>query len=799
MRVIKYIALGLLGLFVIATAGLYAYFASSLPRLDGELKVRGLQAQGSIERDKYGQAIINAQSQHDAAFLLGYAHAQDRLFQMDLLRRSAAGELSEVVGEVALERDKYNRFFQFRAKAQNVVLGLPSEHQRLLESYANGVNAFLTENGAKTFEFLLAGSEMKPWLPEDTVLATYSMYIDLQSGQVERDFENTAIQTHFGQAMIDFMYQPSSWQAAIDLSVESAPKADIPAINKDLKRDNPAQSIESGSDSSVNEDSINHFVAPSEIDGQDIGSNNWAVSGELTDTQSAMLSSDMHLGLNVPIIWYRAQLNYLHEGQSVKMTGVSLPGTPLIIAGSNGHIAWGFTNSNVDNVDWIELEEDTETTLINEEIKIKDSPSYTLEFEMSKFGPVRKLAKESGKASDATSKSKRFALSWVALEDYAVNMDIADMPKQRSVDQALALAKTVAIPVQNMVVADDNGDIAWQLTGAITSRSTPSLTAISEEQYDPNWKRQDISPAFVKNPENNRIWSANARVISTLDLPRYGDGGYALGARQRQIADLLFEKDRFTEQDFNQIQLNNEAMFLQPWHNLLLNTLKNNPQRFALDIEQLKNWGSCACPDSVGYTLVRRFRSEVIKTLMQPIEEGLTHYDVNLRHSMRLIETAIWQILDEKPQTWLPSDALDYTDMLIKAYTASKDRLITAFDANPDTLEGLEWGKVNALKITHPFAGSLGPFGSMLNMVEVEGFGDSFMPAVQTQRFGASQRLIVRPGELDKAILTVPGGQSMHPLSAFFDMGFDEYAAGGETPLLPGEVLHQLRFIPLME
>ena len=775
MRTLKIVLFSIFALLCVALAAAYGILYSSLPQLDGNKSTEHLSATASLARDNLGAAIIQSETQTDAAYLLGYAHAQDRLFQMDLLRKSAAGELSQVVGKVALERDKTARFFQFRKHSETIVNTLPTNEKQLLIQYARGVNDFIDEYGAKSFEFLLTGTEMDVWTPADSLLVSFSMYIDLQNSQVERDFENTAIKEIFGQQMLDFMYQPSPFQAAIDLSIEKAPTAEIPYIDREslintgkAPKDAPTANV----------------TFSSNIEPDELGSNNWVVSGELTDSASAMLSSDMHLGLNVPSIWYRAQLNFQDKGGEISVTGVSLPGTPLIIAGSNGFIAWGFTNSNVDNVDWVKLADSTETETVSEQILIKDAAPYNYEFETSAYGPVRRLG------------DNKYALSWVALKPYAVNLNVADFALQKSTEALLASSKNTGIAVQNMVIADTQGNIGWQLTGAITARSTPSLSAIEQTDFDANWQQAEAQPAFVYNPKNQRIWTANARVIGTKDLARYGDGGYALGARQRQILDLLLDNSQFDEALFNDMQLDNRALFLMPWHNLLTQTLSNNPQKFETDLMHLSNWQACACADSIGYTLVRRFRSTVIQQLMQPIAVQLEAKGLSLRHSLKLIESGVWQLIQTQEQSWLPNEHDNYTGFLIAAYETTKNELIDIHEANPNTLAGLEWGNVNALKITHPFASSVGPFARFLNMPEVPAFGDTFMPAVQGRSFGASQRLIVRPGELDKAILTIPGGQSMHPLSEFYKTGFNEYAESGKTPLLPQTTQHKLVFSP---
>jgi penicillin amidase len=164
---------------------------------------------------------------------------------------------------------------------------------------------------------------------------------------------------------------------------------------------------------------------------------------------------------------------------------------------------------------------------------------------------------------------------------------------------------------------------------------------------------------------------------------------------------------------------------------------------------------------------------------------------------LRSIEPAIWQLLDKEAQGWLPSKFTSYDEFLIASYESTKADLIKQHNADAETLAGLEWGNVNKLKVQHPFAGQLGPLAGLLNMPEVDGFGDSYMPAVQLPKFGVSQRLIVRPGNEDKAILTIPGGQSGHPLSEFFSTGFSDYAEGENTPLLPRAAIHTINILPI--
>jgi len=771
MKTIKWLLITLLTLSIIVFATIWIILSSSLPTLDGKRQSAILTQNGAIERDSIGSAIITAANRDDAAFLLGFAHAQDRYFQMDMLRRNAAGELSELLGKATLDMDKNARFHQFRKRATAMYNNLPLDQKQVLLAYTAGANQALSEISQPPFEYLLLQAEPQTWKPQDSLLVSLSMYMDLQGGQVNRDLDLTLIASLYGDAMVDFFHLPSPFQAALDGSQESNTEVEIPYL--------PASSeVFEITNHNYPYDSLDYSDIP---EPGDIGSNNWAVTGHLTDSNSAMLSNDMHLALRVPPIWYRAQLNYQFEGKLIKVTGVSLPGTPAVIVGSNGHIAWGFTNANLDNVDWIELSEDDVVEEITETINVKQE-TYNLTFEMSQYGPVKTL------------NDKKYALAWVAHQPYAVNMRIAEMAHKESVKQALSLSTQVGMPVQNLMVVDATGNAAWKPTGAVTARQQPSMSAISSEQYSDDWQQQEQRVPTYVNPENGRLWTANSRVISTQDLSRFGDGGYALGARGLQIRDRLFDQNEFNEQDFYDIQLDNEARFLMSWHSLLLEKLSTQPDLYEADINALNNWQSCACADSIGYTLVRKYRSTVINQLVAPLEQAMKSYGRDLRHSLRSIEPAIWLILDQQPSEWLPQGHNDYNEFLIASYAATKAKLIEQYGASPNTLAGLEWGKVNQLNVNHPIAAQLPLFKNFLNMQAVAGFGDSYMPAVQASSFGASQRLIVRPGNEKNGILTIPGGQSGHPLSAFYNEGFEEYATAQNTPLLPEKIEYKLIF-----
>ncbi|GAA73286.1 penicillin acylase family protein [Pseudoalteromonas sp. BSi20439] len=760
-KVIKRLLLVVVVLALAGTAIVYGVLTLSLPTLDGKGRSDAVTQPVKVARDTLGQAVITAATRHEAAYGLGYAHGQDRFFQMDLLRRNAAGELSELFGKAALALDKKMRFHQLRKRSQAILKTLPEADKQLLKSYAQGVNEGLAQVGYPSFEYLLTGAEQQPWQSEDSLLVIFSMYLDLQTATFERDQALIQIQQQYGAKMVEFLTQPSQYQAALDGSVLTPYTQTIPQL--------PTQSLAA----------IKTITANLEV-----GSNNWAVTADLTNTQAAMLSDDMHLSMAVPVIWYRAQLNYTHDNQAYQVTGVSLPGAPAIVVGSNNKIAWGFTNGYIDTADWVALTDSSKTWQVNEVIALPNGNSETYPLTLSEYGPVKYI------------NNQPYALSWAAHQPYAVDMQLLQLEQAETVDDALNIASNVGIPVQNLMVVDSQGSAAWKHMGGIPARTAPSELAINENEYSATWQQNEVIRPFVKNPQSGRLWTGNSRVVSAEDNARFGNGGYALGARATQIRDRLFEKQRFNESDFYQLQLDNQARFLMPWHALLLEQLKKQPARYKDHINALENWQQCACPQSIGYTLVKTYRDELINILFSSIETTLNQQDGTLKYVKRDLEPAVWQLIKAQPTSWVNPQFTNWEQQLQGAFEQTLAQLTTKFGNN---IQNWQWGKVNELTIEHPFAKQIPMLSKLLNMPTAPGFGDSYMPAVQKRGFGASQRFIAQPGHLESAILTVPGGQSGHPLSEFYRAGFDEYVEGKHTPLLPQTFMHQIEIVPMSD
>lgn len=772
----------------IAILALLAFMTlrASLPQLDGEVVVTGLTGQASIARDADGIATITAATRGDVAYATGFAHAQDRFFQMDLIRRQSAGELSELLGESTVAYDKRVRLHRFRTRAGQAVKVLPRDDMELLERYADGVNDGLESLGAKPFEYFLLGAEPEPWAAEDTVLVAYTMFLMLNDERADRDLQRGLASLGLPAAVFDFMYpEGTSWDAPLMGDVREQPP--IPPREIVSLREFDGEAPPAG-----------------ELGKPDLpGSNNWAVSGELTGTGAAMVSNDMHLGLRVPGVWYQARF-VVESSEPRDVTGVTLPGTPFIVGGSNTRIAWGNTNSYGDWTDAIVLEPGTapgtyrsggkdlafETHV--ETIEVRGADAEELVVRETIWGPVHDSIDYPG---------GEVAISWIAHDVDALNLNLADLETAGSVDEALAIANRMGGPPQNFVVGDSEGNIGWTIAGQIPVRTgyKPFLPADwSNGAGWAGWLDAENYPRVI-NPDRGRIWTANARVADGAALTTIGDSGYDLGARARQIRDALFEKDRFDAADMLAIQVDDRALFLSRWRDLLLEELDGAAVAGDADLEQyrdlVENWIPRAVPESTGYRLVRSFRlevqSRVFHALTAPVraEYGA---DIELRLSNQF-EGPLWVLVSEQPEHLLPGQYDSWQELFVDAVRSS----IRYFRANfGDDLADRTWGERNMASIRHPLSGAVPFFGDMLNMPSEPLAGDVDLPRAQGRTFGASQRFTVSPGDEANGIMHMPTGQSGHPLSEFYGKGHEDWVRGEPSPFLPGETRHTLLLKP---
>jgi penicillin amidase len=764
----------------------WALVRASVPRLDGTRGLEGLAAPVTVHRDARGVATIEAASEIDAARALGYVHAQERYFEMDLMRRTAAGELAELFGPVAIDADRAKRVHRMRARVRRDLATIAGPQRALLEAYAEGVNAGLADLRVRPWPYLLLRTSPAPWRIEDSPLVGMAMYFDLQGGENTSELALARMRPHLPPALFALLTHPgSTWDAPIDGSAGG--DAVLPTADEvDLRRlPHPRR------DAALPEP-------------RETGSNNFAVSGALTHDGRAIVADDMHLTLRAPNIWFRAQLRYPDPravGGRVDVGGFTLPGLPLVIVGSNGHVAWGFTNSYGDWMDWQRLtgcagwaqSPACRTTTTVERIRVAGSDDVELPVTEAAWGPI--LHRE--RNGDA------YALRWTAHLPGALTMGLAEFARVRSVDEATRVAAQVAVPAQNLVFGDRNGRIGWRLLGPMPARDAacdatadnPRAARAVQSMACPPWSlAQDRNPQQV-DPATGRVWTANSRVVGGDALAAIGDGGYVLGARGQQIRDSLFAKPRFTERDLLAIQLDDRALFLQRWWALLQRTAARNelPALDALAAAAARE-PQYASVDSTSYRLVRAWRLEVLERiaggLTAPARAALD--GAFEMPALPQLEGVAWPLLQQRPAHLRPP-AFDSWDALLE--DAARDVRDELVPHGP--LAERTWGERNSARICHPLSRALPAFVHPALCMRAEPLrGDTHMPLVQGPDSGASQRMVVSPGNERDGIVHMPGGQSGHPLSPFWGAGHDDWVHGRATPFLPGAAVYTLRLRP---
>ncbi|MGI9225146.1 MAG: penicillin acylase family protein [Woeseiaceae bacterium] len=773
-------------LLLAVAISLWLILRASLPQLDGEAAVIGIDHPVMIERDDAGIPTITAANRVDLAYATGFAHAQDRFFQMDLIRRQAAGELSELFGEVALDYDKRMRFHRFRSRARAVLERASDNGLGLVESYAAGVNAGLASLASRPFEHLVLRVQPEPWLPEDTVLIVFAMFVELNDERAKDDVRRGLADRALPESVYTWLYPDgTSWDAPLTgqpRGEQRPPPASVFSVRDVTEEAPPAQ--ERGK----------KFLT---------GSNNWVVSGALTESGRALMSNDMHLGHRVPNIWYQARL--VVDGEEARdITGVSLPGTPFISAGSNGNIAWGYTNSYGDWSDAVLLrpgatpgtyrtpEGDREFEVHSERIDVKDGEPYTYGIRETIWGPVNDLIDYP---------DGEIAVSWTAHSPEALNLRLVTLETALTVDEALQIAATMGIPPQNFVAGDAGGNIGWTIAGQIPVKTEyDAMVPVdwSAEHGWIGWLHPSDYPRII-NPDGGRIWTANARVVDGEALNVIGDSGYDLGARARQIRDGLMAGSTFEPVDMLAIQYDDRAVFLGRWRDLLLDVLTTervaNDPRLAEYRELVQDWIPRAVPESVGYRLVRAFRLEVqakvFHGLTSPVRavNGVA-FEPLLSNQF---EAVLWPLLRERPQHLLPGRYDSWDDLLLDALQSN----LAWFDANYEgPLADRTWGELNTASIRHPLSSALPMLSSWLDMPGDPLNGDVDLPKAQSPAFGASQRFSVSPGDEQNGLMQMPTGQSGHPLSPFYAKGHDDWVHGRPNPFLPGETRHTLVLRP---
>ena len=803
-RLLRY--LGAFGAIVLVTLGVtaawvYVQMRGSLPQLDGEAVMPGATAAIEIERDRLGIPTISASSRADVARGLGFLHAQDRFFQMDLARRRAAGELSELFGSVAVKIDTRTRVLRLRARAQHMIDVAPPDQLAVLRAYVEGVNAGLGALAVKPPEYLALRTEPRPWALEDSILVLAAMFLTLQDSEARRESGLAAVYATLPAPLADFVTSTASeWETPLVGGLHRVPPIPDASVF-DVRTAPPVAhppASRSGADDGA---SLLASVFPRADDVR--GSNNWAVAGRLTADGGAIVASDMHLGLSTPNIWYRAAMTW-RDTRPRRLTGVTLPGVPWLVAGSNGELAWGFTNQTGDFSDLVIVEPDptdpnryrtpsgmSSISTVRETIEVKGGASVPVEIRETIWGPI----------IERDSSGHERAVAWVPLRDGGMNDGpLASIETADTLEQLFDVAARAGIPAQNIVAAQRDGRIGWSIAGRIPRRvgydgRLPTSWADGTRRWD-GWLTPAEYPRVIDPPEG-RIVTANNRLVDDAALRALGDGGYDPGARARQIRDDLSAIARASTRDMMPVQLDDRALFLSRWRDLMLQTLsaselESTEQRRELRRVVSETWTGRASIDSAAYRSVREFRMRVAELAFAPLVERIRQVDAEYSPTTeRNGEGPLWALVSQRSPHLLDPKYKTWTELLL----AAADRV--AEDAqNAGGIATYVWGRRNTVRIRHPLSTAVPMLGPFLDMPTEELPGDSNMPRVQGPTSGASERFAVSPGREQDGYLHMPTGQSGHPLSPHYRDANPAWVSGAPTPFLPGSTVHMLTLRP---
>ncbi len=806
------------GLFLGARLWLRHGLRDSLPQLDGSLTLPGLSAPVTVRRDAHGVPHLQAASLDDLVLAQGYVTAQDRLWQMDALRRNAAGELAEVLGSALLAHDRAQRLLQMRASAERAAAALPPAQRHWLEVYAQGVNASIAaQRPHLPLEFRLLRYQPAPWTPRDSMLIALSMFQDLGTSFAQK-LGREAVMAKLPPELAADLYPVGSWRdhppgQTVDLTrpvdrIEEVPLDESQSLlDPDLATPEHAAGLLAV---------LPTLPGAAPCDACRAGSNNWVVGPAHSTTGKPILANDTHLSHTVPGIWYETDLAAPNpDGSPFHAAGVAIPGAPFIVIGHNAHLAWGFTNLGGDVQDvyiehlrgqgstsefqaadgaWHPVEHRAET------IHVRNAPTVVLDVQLTHHG-----AMPTPLISGIFPTEKRdLALRWTIYDPTVPNSPFYDVNAAQDWPTFLAAIAHLGVPTQNLVYGDDQGHIAYHVVGQVPLRgSDPTqpqplapipMDATAPDAAQHEWSGYlpfDSLPSVV-DPLGGLLATANARV--TPD-------GYAFPLtlnwadpyRNERIWKLLAAKPRLAPEDMLPIQtdvysdldhviaqrlayaLDHAADRPGPEGKPRL-TLERQRLHQAADL--LRNWNGVLDPDAPAPAIVDATRAALWPMLLGP------------RLGPAAIPLYTWgesayaqeQIIMHAPARWLPPAFPTWDDLL----TAAVEHGLTQAHA-PLDLARWSSGPFHPVDIEHPLYSQSRLLARLLGLPIGTGVqpqsGDTSTVKQVGRSFGPSERLTVSLADPDRATLNLVLGQSGNPASPFFLDQFQAWLHGITYPL----------------
>ncbi|MEK5441422.1 MULTISPECIES: penicillin acylase family protein [unclassified Fredinandcohnia] len=739
----------------------YLFLRKSLPEIEGTINVAGITDEVEVIRDQNGVPHISAKNTHDLYFAQGYVTAQDRLFQMDLSRRQASGELSEVIGSSLIEQDKYYRTLGLRRAAKISYDGYSTEAKGVLQSYADGVNAFIKEAKEKNtlpVEFTLAGYEPTEWSPIDSLTIGKYMAYDLGG--------------HYkGQAFRYYMAQHVSEEKLLEL-FPTYPEDGATVLQ--VMKENPID--------------ISKSIAQAPFPNEFNGSNNWVVSGEKSESGMPILADDPHLALATPSIWYETHL----QNNEVNVSGVIFAGVPGIILGRNEHIVWGVTNVGPDVQDlYIEKRNPEnpnqfeymgkweDARIIDEPIKVKDGETIPYQVQVTRHGPIISEFTHDHKEETA------LALRWTALDPSTELEAVLMFNKAKSWDEFKEALTYFHTPAQNFVFAATDGTIAYRANGLIPIRkkgdSSIPVPGWTDEYEWEGFIPWDELPTIV-NPEEGFISTANNRIV-TDDYPYHITNTWAQPYRQQRIRDVLTSKKKLSVDDMLQLQFDQHNLQAEEFVPIFLDVLTSNKEKLRdIDKEVLKRfegWDSVDRREDGEPLVFHKWMEEFANVLFEesiPIE-----IDNLFEGKSQIVDQMIRNAAKGDEGVWL-SEAGGLEQVTLESFKRAVDFAVKQQGKHPGKWK---WGEFHRVPFNHPLS-AISPLNYLFNhneFVPMGGSGVSVAAASFNRKsgaitHGAAWRSVIDLSNMKQSYNVVGPGQSGHVLSKFYHDQISDWTTG---------------------
>ena len=765
----------------------YGYYVahSALPQLDGRLQVSGLSSSVTVTRDAHGVPTIEAATLQDVFFAQGYVTAQDRLWQMDILRRFASGELSEILGEETVKLDREQRVLGLRAAARKSLEIAQPRDREFFAAYARGVNSFIATHGNRLpIEFRILHYAPKQWQAEDSIVIANQMVKDLNYHYFDDTLAREKILAKLGPELTADLYVNKSWHdrpptvMREDMSEpEDKDKKEGDSDDDDDDDDAP--------DNAVTQRSAPQVPAQALPEGLPVdGSNDWVISGAHTVTGKPLLCDDMHLGHQMPNLWYEAHL----RAGALDVAGVTLPGMPYVIVGHNQKIAWGFTNVGpavtdvyIENFNpqgayqtpkaWLQPERRTEL------IHVKGKADVNLDVTTTRHGPVI--------TELIPGETRALALRWTLYD--GLHIPFFDVNSAQNWQEFRHAFSMLDAPGQNVVYADVDGNIGYQTTGKIPIRAAgDGSLPVSGADDTHEWTSYipfDKLPS-IYNPPSGVIGTANGR-ITPDDYPHSVSMEWEAPWRTARIYHVLESGRQFSPADMLALQTD-----IQSEHDLfvaerLVYAIDHSAKpsaRVKQAAELMRGWDGRMSAASAAPTIAENSIRELRRLLLEPKLGSATSDGTALSwktYSWQMRSVWLENILLHRPKRWLPDKYSSYDELLAGAVDAA----VNGADV-PKDLASWRWGAFNALEIQHPVLGKIPGIKAWSGPGVQEQSGSGYTVKAVTRHHGPSERFTANMADLDQSTLNIVTGQGGNFLSPYY---MDQWKAWylGTTFTLP--------------